>query len=103
MVNKKGQGRARGHDQIHERAGGAGPDKPGKVVFDWRREFGLEAFDLPAKELSPMCEEIYRARVRQLKYSTAPGAPLLLARSNEAITAARLVLDGVAVHLFRVD
>lgn len=58
---------------------------------------------MPPKELMQMCEEIYNARARQLKHSQADNAPHLLSRSNEAITAARLAMDGKAVHLFRIE
>lgn len=67
-----------------------GDDKP---PVDWRKEFGLELFDCHPTELLAMCEEIYQTRLRRLKWSLTPNAPLLLSRTNDAIMAARSFLD----------
>lgn len=64
-----------------------------KPPFDWRKEFGLEDFDLPLPNLLRMCEDIYRARFTQLKYSEHPNAENLMLRTNDAIVAARAALD----------
>lgn len=75
------------------------PDARGRKVgdgqppIDWRKEFGVELFDLPPKDMLAMCEEIYQARLRRLKWSLAPGAALLWSRTNDAIMAARASLE----------
>lgn len=69
------------------------PPREEKIIFDWRAEFGVAGFELPPKELLAMCEEIYQARLRYLKYSEATCAPFLHSRTNDAIIAARAATD----------
>lgn len=45
-----------------------------------------------------LCEDIYQARFRQLKYSEEVCAAELMARTNDAIVAARAELDECPVY-----
>lgn len=69
-----------------------------RTQIDWRKEFGIEGFALPTRNVMLLCEDIYQARFRQLKYSEEVCAAELMARTNDAIVAARAELDECPVY-----